>query len=69
MQTSFFDSLKERWTIKSSEMMHISTTSAISLAVGSSLIGMPGEAKLHIVQINLQTTIIGFLTARSASCS
>lgn len=31
----------------SSEMMHISTTSALSLAVASSLVGMPSEMKLQ----------------------
>src|SRR5512139_2461984 len=33
----------------SSEMMHISTTSALSLAVASSLVGMPADLKLQAV--------------------
>jgi sulfate permease, SulP family len=33
----------------SSEMMHISTTSALSLAIASSLVGMPPEMKLQAV--------------------
>lgn len=55
----------------SSEFMHISTTSAISLAVGSSLIGIPSEMKLQavfmlalmvgLIQIALGLLRMGFL--------
>jgi len=55
----------------SSMMMHISTTSAISLAVGSSLLGMPDEEKLQavfmlafmvgVIQIVLGVLKMGFL--------
>jgi len=55
----------------SSEMMHISTTSALSLAVASSLTGMPPDAKLQavymlalmvgVIQISLGLLKMGFL--------
>lgn len=55
----------------SSEMMHISTTSALSLAVGSSLMGIPAEMKLQavfmlalmvgVIQIILGLLKMGFL--------
>lgn len=55
----------------SSEMMHISTTSALSLAVASSLTGMPAAAKLQavfvlafmvgVIQITLGLLKMGFL--------
>lgn len=55
----------------SSELMHISTTSAMSLAVGSALFGMPGEAKLQavfllalmvgVIQIAMGLLKMGFL--------
>ena len=55
----------------SSEMMHISTTSALSLAVASSLMGMPPDAKLQavyvlalmvgVIQITLGLLKMGFL--------
>jgi SulP family sulfate permease len=55
----------------SSEMMHISTTSALSLAVASSLTGMPTEMKLQavfmlalmvgVIQIALGLLKMGFL--------
>ena len=49
----------------SSEMMHISPTSAISLAVGSSLIAMPGEAKLQAVfMLALMVGIIQIVLGR-----
>ncbi len=55
----------------SSEMMHISTTSALSLAVGSSLVGYSGDTKLQavfvlalmvgVIQITLGLLKMGFL--------
>jgi len=55
----------------SSEMMHVSTTSAIALAVGSSLVAIPGDSKLGavfmlalmvgVIQIALGLFKMGFL--------
>lgn len=55
----------------SSEMMHISTTSALSLAVASSLVGMPPDMKLQsvyllalmvgVIQITLGLLKMGYL--------
>ena len=55
----------------SSEMMHISTTSALSLAVASSLVGMPPDMKLQavymlalmvgVIQITLSLLKMGYL--------